>query len=179
VPSFRPVSTSLVPAGHAADRLDRRNLAAKLPVYDLVGKDTGRMTDADLFQLPLNLTSDRISDRLSKERADPVERILKNTTVIVNESHITKASYRNYDTSDGPRNDLTIELTDEGRRRLWKYSMDKVGTQVLVVADGVAIEAPKIRHILAEGELEVTQIRDKLLVQDAVERINKHTSPSK
>src|SRR5262249_37674716 len=41
------------------------NLAAKLPVYDLVGKDTGKVTDADLFRLPLNLSTDRISDRQS------------------------------------------------------------------------------------------------------------------
>lgn len=118
---------------------------------------------------------DRISEQTGAERAIPVERILKSATIVVNESHITKASYTSYDTNDGERSDLTIDLTDEGRRRLWKYSHDKVGTQLLLIADGVAIEAPRIRHILAEGELTITQMRDKTLVRDAVDMINHHT----
>lgn len=119
---------------------------------------------------------EKISDQTSRHRAEPVERVLKSATVVVNESHIREASFRSYDTNDGLRNDLTIEMTDEGRRRLWKYSKDKVNTQLLLIADGVAIEAPRIRHILAEGELTITQMRDKTLVQDAVTMINKHTS---
>jgi hypothetical protein len=64
------------------------------------------------------------------------------------------------------------------RRRLWKYSRDKVGTQILLVADGVAIAAPRIQHVLAEGELTITQMRDKPLVTDAVDRINPHAAPA-
>lgn len=41
------------------------NQATKLPVYDLVGVDTGKMTGADLFQLPEGLNHDRIFDRRS------------------------------------------------------------------------------------------------------------------
>ncbi len=39
------------------------NLAAKLPIYDLVGNDTGRVSGASLFQLPAGLTSERIASR--------------------------------------------------------------------------------------------------------------------
>jgi hypothetical protein len=39
------------------------NQAARLSVYDNVGRDTGRMTDADLFRLPLGLTPERLYDR--------------------------------------------------------------------------------------------------------------------
>jgi uncharacterized protein (DUF1501 family) len=39
------------------------NQAARLPVYDLVGNDTGHMTGADLFQLPQGLSSERIHSR--------------------------------------------------------------------------------------------------------------------
>jgi Protein of unknown function (DUF1501) len=39
------------------------NQAARLPVYDLVGGDTGRTSGGDLFQLPLGLTSERIHTR--------------------------------------------------------------------------------------------------------------------
>jgi len=119
---------------------------------------------------------DLVSDATAKRRAEPVERILKSATVVINDSQIEKASFRTYDTPDGKRSDLTIDLTDEGRKRLWKYSRDKVGTQLLLVADGVAIEAPHISHVLAEGELTITQMRDQSLVKDATEMINKHTA---
>lgn len=39
------------------------NQATKLPVYDQVGKNTGRMSGADLFQLPGGLTQERITSR--------------------------------------------------------------------------------------------------------------------
>jgi uncharacterized protein (DUF1501 family) len=39
------------------------NQAARLPVYDLVGKDTGQTAGADLFQLPQGLSSDRLHSR--------------------------------------------------------------------------------------------------------------------
>ena len=41
------------------------NLAARLPVYDLVGNDTGKLSGASLFQLPAGLTTDRIRSRQS------------------------------------------------------------------------------------------------------------------
>lgn len=37
--------------------------AAKLPIYDLVGNDTGRMSGANLFQLPSDLSHSRIHNR--------------------------------------------------------------------------------------------------------------------
>jgi hypothetical protein len=39
--------------------------AAQLPVYDLVGKDTGRVSKADLFQLPVGVSSERLAKRQS------------------------------------------------------------------------------------------------------------------
>jgi hypothetical protein len=37
--------------------------ATRLPIYTNVGVDTGRMTDADLFRLPLGLSEERIHER--------------------------------------------------------------------------------------------------------------------
>jgi hypothetical protein len=37
--------------------------ATRLPIYTNVGVDTGRMTDADLFRLPLGLSEERIRER--------------------------------------------------------------------------------------------------------------------
>jgi hypothetical protein len=39
------------------------NSAARLPVYDLVGRDTGRLSDPDLFRLPGGLSCERIGER--------------------------------------------------------------------------------------------------------------------
>lgn len=39
------------------------NNASKLPIYDLVGKDTGKLSGAELFQLPKGLDFERISSR--------------------------------------------------------------------------------------------------------------------
>ncbi|OWK42948.1 DUF1501 domain-containing protein [Fimbriiglobus ruber] len=39
--------------------------AAKLPVYDLVGKDTGQVSAGDMFDLPTGVTADRLSERQS------------------------------------------------------------------------------------------------------------------
>jgi hypothetical protein len=41
------------------------NAACKLPVYDLVGKDTGRVSKGDLFDLPAGVTADRLAERQS------------------------------------------------------------------------------------------------------------------
>jgi uncharacterized protein (DUF1501 family) len=39
------------------------NAASKLPVYDLVGKDTGKVSSGDLFELPAGVDARRLSDR--------------------------------------------------------------------------------------------------------------------
>ena len=51
--------------GYAGQEYDpfQGNMAAKLPVYDLVGKNTGRSTNAELFQFPKGLDFERLGDR--------------------------------------------------------------------------------------------------------------------
>ncbi|RYG45611.1 hypothetical protein EON79_12225 [bacterium] len=105
-------------------------------------------------------------------RIAPVERLLQKTSVVVNSRMIAGAQYAARQTNDGTVYDLTIRLTDDGRNRLWKYSHDRVGTQILLVADGTAIAAPLISHELSQGELVISQMRDETLVKDAVETIN-------
>jgi hypothetical protein len=52
-------------AGYLGKRYDPfiANTAARLPVYDLVGKDTGQLSRPDLFRLPVDLPLGRIGDR--------------------------------------------------------------------------------------------------------------------
>lgn len=40
------------------------NNAAKLPIYDKLGKDTGRVSDSNLFRMPRDLDFDRIAGRV-------------------------------------------------------------------------------------------------------------------
>ena len=113
-----------------------------------------------------------IDPALAASRIAPVERLLQKASVVVNSRMIAGASYAKRSTNDGTVYDLTIRLTEDGRKRLWKYSHDRIGTQILLVADGTAIAAARISHPLAEGELVINQMRDESLVKDAVDAIN-------
>lgn len=52
------------------------NQATRLPVYDLVGNDTGQVSGADLFQLPGTLTHERIQSR--RDLVQQLDRIRRN-----------------------------------------------------------------------------------------------------
>ncbi len=117
---------------------------------------------------------DLLDEKNLAQLADGPERVLQSATVVINESFINKASYKSYNASTGKLSDLTIELTDEGSDRLWKYSKGRVGTQLLLVAEGIAIAAPRISHELSERSLDITQNPDEVLVREAVDLINKH-----
>lgn len=59
-------SRSHIPfAGYLGKRYDPfvADQAARLPIYDNVGKDTGKETGADLFTLPSGLSQERLHDR--------------------------------------------------------------------------------------------------------------------
>ncbi len=58
-------------AGHLGKQYDPfiANYAAKLPIYDLVGRDTGRVSQGDLFRLPSSLSMNRLRDRQSLSKA--------------------------------------------------------------------------------------------------------------
>lgn len=63
--AFMKSRSHLAFAGYLGKQYDPfiANQATKLPVYDLVGVDTGRVTGADVFQLPEGLSHNRIYDR--------------------------------------------------------------------------------------------------------------------
>jgi len=113
-----------------------------------------------------------IDPQRNAQLADAAQRVLESAKIVCTNAYITKATFRNYDNGGQNLNDMTIELSDEGRNRLWQYSHNKVGSQLLLIVNGVAIAAPRIQHELAQGELEITQMPDKILVQDAVDAIN-------
>ena len=166
---YRPRLMKAVEARYA----DKANLTREMQAgfyQEEAGKVLrGEVTKEDVRQSIESI----ISPKLASSRAEVAERVLKSATVVVNESHIDTASVREIDTNDGKRYSLTLDLTNEGSRRLWKHSLDRVGTQLLLIADGVAIAAPRISHILAEDELTITQMQDRVLAEDAVRMLKK------
>ncbi|HVT13370.1 MAG TPA: hypothetical protein VHE55_13975 [Fimbriimonadaceae bacterium] len=100
------------------------------------------------------------------------QQILDSITCVINENQITGARYVPVDTPKGKVYSLLISLTDEGTKRMWQFSNDRVGDQLLLTVRGVAIAAPFIDHALSSNELEITRMEDESLVKDAVDTIN-------
>lgn len=111
--------------------------------------------------------------------AEKPERVLKSALVVLNEDQIESARYRSYTANRRELNDLTISVSDEGRDRLWKYSHNRKGFQLLLVVDGVAIAAPRITQELTQREVTINQLPDEVLVRDAVDQMNSKSSGGK
>jgi hypothetical protein len=111
----------------------------------------------------------RLKDDIPSLAALP-QRILDSITVVLNENQITGAKYESVDTSKGKEFTLVLALSDEGRKRLWQFSRDRVGDQLLVTVNGVAIGAPRIEERIASGEVRITRLQDESLAQEAVEQ---------
>ena len=116
---------------------------------------------------------DNLKQRIRPQRLDgfagPVEQVLKHASVVVNDDLIESADYATATDSDGKEfYTLNINLSDEGRKRLWQYSKGHVGAQLLLTMDGIAIAAPQIKHQIAGGRVTVQPLRDLGLVRDFV-----------
>lgn len=115
--------------------------------------------------------------RLEAFAAKPA-RVLSACRVLINESQITGGSSECRDGQNG-RDDctLTLRLTDDGRMRLWKYSHDRTGFQLLVTVRGVAVAAPRIRTELSAHEVKLTQLTSRSLVQETLDLLQKVVNP--
>ncbi|MDI9638937.1 hypothetical protein QPK87_27975 [Kamptonema cortianum] len=104
------------------------------------------------------------------------ERILQASRVLLNGDMVTGASSSDYQDDKGRKfYRLHFKLSEEGKMRLWKYSRNTEGFSLLVVVDGVAIAAPKIGSELMSNEVIVTGLRDKRLVDFALNTLNEIT----
>jgi hypothetical protein len=107
--------------------------------------------------------------------ADAVQRaenVLGSAEVVINEKFVKKASYEAAPIGGQKLFNILVEVNEEGRERLLQYSKKHPGAQLLLVSDGVAIAAPRIRHDLWTSDFEISQMPDEVLVQDAVNSIN-------
>jgi len=100
-------------------------------------------------------------------------RLFGASRVVVNNQAIRHASYQAYQSNDGRDfYDVRLELTEEGRKRMWQYSRKNRGFQLLFVVDGIAIAAPRISTELPQSVVVIKQVTDETLVQDAVAILN-------
>ena len=109
--------------------------------------------------------------RLQEYSVKP-EHLLVNSKVILTEAQMTGAHFRTYVANGQRLNDFDIELTEEGQERLWKYSYGKQGFQLLLIVDGVAVAAPRIRHTLNSRVVSIVQVPEETLVQRTADIIN-------
>ncbi|KXK16253.1 MAG: hypothetical protein QY327_06565 [Fimbriimonadaceae bacterium] len=108
-----------------------------------------------------------------KRYAEIPESLLNSVTVVVNSDLIDSAGYsERRDRNGKPIYTMELNLNGEGRTRLWQYSRDNLGSQLLLVWDGIAIAAPRISHELVLSQVTISQLTDLTLVQDACEAIN-------
>ena len=146
----------------------------------------------DLESVRYSLESRIESDRREFLKRKPYQ-VLRNTQVLVNESHVLSASFDTYAAGKNTwLNNISIELTDEGRMQLWKYSHDnkkpdridnfwnlfrrkgqsRKGFQLLFIVDAIAIAAPEITSDLAERKILIKGVPSKELVENAVKLLN-------
>lgn len=142
-----------------------RQAAEELLKPDMEGKKRPLENIAETIQSVYNPA--KVKGYIAK--AEP---LIKGSTVVVNADMITSAVSNKVETNEGPRWEIRVKLTEEGRKRLWKYSLDNVGKRVLLIANDVPIAAASISHELMQGELVITQLEDESLVEEAIELIS-------
>lgn len=115
----------------------------------------------------------RFSEQRKKLLQEKPSKVLSKAFVLANESQMTSASFVTL-TSESRKisSDITINMTHEGHFRLWKYSRQNPGFQLLFVVDGVAVAAPRIGSELAQSSVTIKRVGSELLAKDSVDRIN-------
>lgn len=117
---------------------------------------------------------------LAKQYAEAPTTVLSNASVILNEDFIDSAQLTEMQSSAKRKlYDMALNLTPEGRNRLWQFSRKgNIGTQLLVIHNGIAIAAPRIKHELAQSYVSITQLPERGLAQETVDYLNrKQTKP--
>lgn len=100
------------------------------------------------------------------------ERIINSVTTVVNDSQISDASEASADGPKGKFFTLTFHLNNEGKKRIWQFTRDRVGSQLLIVVNGVSIAAPRIDHGINGDEVQIHNLEDESLVQEAIDTIH-------
>lgn len=68
---------------------------------------------------------------------------------------------------------IHLDVSDEGRRRLWQFSRKKNKFQLMLVVNGIAIAAPTVREELAGSTVTISNVPNEDFIRDAVSTIEK------
>lgn len=111
---------------------------------------------------------------LAKSYSEGPSRVLSNSKVILNEKYIDSATLDETTAAQKTKlYNLALNLTPEGKDRLWQFSRKgNIGAQLLVIHNGIAIAAPRIRHELAQSSVSITQLPERSLAQETVDFLN-------
>lgn len=121
-----------------------------------------------------------IEPRALARYATTAERVLKNAFVVLNDSFIEDASMTEGTDKEGkPMYVLHFDLNNEGRQRMWQFSRQHRGDQLLVIKDGIAIAAPVIQNEIPYRTIDVTQLQEEGLVADVVQLVKELRKESK
>lgn len=103
----------------------------------------------------------------------PAEKLLSRVTVLLTDDQIKDASLKEFPTGDPDVKSYTInlELSREGRDRLWQYTRRNPRSQLLLVVEGVAIAAPVVQHEMMYYTAAISNIQEEDLAKNAVEVI--------
>lgn len=119
-------------AGYLGKRYDPflANTAARLPVYDVVGKDTGQLSEPDLFRMPMGLTAQRMGDRrdLLTQLDDLRRRLDADPNLGAMDRHVQQA----IDLLVGRRMQQALDLTREPEAVRERYGKHLWCQQVLM-----------------------------------------------
>lgn len=115
-----------------------------------------------------------VSAERLRRLAEPVERLLDRVYVLLTEQEMVSARLERPVEESGGTHTLEIEVTRLGRDRLWQYTHENPGCQLLFVVDGVAIAAPVVSHEMKYSTVAITNIADEDLAADAVNVIASH-----
>lgn len=130
---------------------------------------SGKTSREDVVSSLRAITDEQFKQKL----AEQPEQLLSRARVLINDSHVVGAeSFEGKDDKGKDVISMRIDLTQEGRKRLWKYSRERKGFALLVVVDGVAIAAPRITTELNESSVNLTGLREKRLVDDSLRVID-------
>ncbi len=120
-----------------------------------------------------NSLENLISQNRKSQLAEKPERVLQGAQVLVTDQLFTGISSTSY--KDDRKRDyyqLNFDVNEEGRKRLWKYSRDTNGFELLVVVDGIAIAAPRITTPLNGSTVAIRGLQDKTLVDKTIVAVN-------
>jgi len=114
-----------------------------------------------------------VSEGHKRKLAEPVEALLAGVDILATESQITDASLSGEDSPDGTGKvyTLTLGLTGESRDRIWQYTFGRIGGQLMLVSNDIAIAAPFIREEIKYPTVTITNIADEDLAREALDFI--------